>query len=426
MIDIAKKTIVFLLPFLWVGHMAQGQNIPAVTSAPDSPGFSMPDVPGTLRYGITGTERIRTGYSATGGVDYTSSISGDVGYLSYSLVRPFTLLYSGGYLYSTQESQSQFFQHLSLSQGFNTRQWTFLVSDIASYLPETGSAGISGVPGLGDIGANPPPASGQGLLTNQDITRVDNAATGSAQRQLTGSTSLQASGGYTVLRFLNDSPGIDTNQVSASGTLNHRVDALTNVTGGYTYSQSSFSGQNASFDSQSVTAGYIRQWTRLFSTNVVIGPQRSSSSALGSEHSSLNLSATASASYGSDVTLYTVNYFHGVRTGSGLVTGTVADNLIFVASHSISRYVRISANGAYDHSSTLQILSSTNTSIQTIIGNIQASRELTETLSGYISYGVETQSTQNASATGIAFNGLSQLAAIGITYSPRSIHLGRQ
>ena len=95
-----------------------------------------------------------------------------------------------------------------------------------------------------------------------------------------------------------------------------------------------------------------------------------------------------------------------------------------VAGHGFGRYAHITANGAYTHSQTLEILTPVQTSIQTIIGNLQASRVITENLSGYISFGVQTQSTSGANLTFNGFSGLNKIATVGITYSPNALHVG--
>jgi hypothetical protein len=434
MIDIAQKAIGALLPLVLLSAVVYGQNTPAVTAPASSySGFSLPDVAGTLRYGITATGGIRTGYYQNLGNIYTSGISGDFGYLSKGEARPFSMSYSGGYFYNSEGQSDTIFQSLHLSQTFSTRQSSFVLSDSVSYLPETPSGGLAGVPGLGDLGVGTTPTSpdpGQDVLSNFG-QRISNSTTASIQRQLTGSTSLQGSGTYFLQRFLGNTPGLDIDQGGGQFTFNHRFDALNNGGGNYTYSRVSYPGDpNFGLTTQGINVQFTRQLNREITVNISIGPQRSTTapSSVGGVampgSSFTNFSADGSFSYVSEGTSYTLSFFRGVRGGSGVIPGSIANDIIFSAGRRFGRYVHISAESAYNHSQTLEILTPDQTSIQTIIGNVQASRTITESLSGYVSFGVQTQSTSGANLTFNGFNGLNKIATIGITYSPSALHVG--
>jgi hypothetical protein len=434
MINIAKKAVGILLPLASLAMMVHGQNVPAVTAPATYQGFSLPDVAGTLRYGITASQGLRTGYYGSGGNVYTTNISADLGYLSQSTARPFSATYSGGYVHNTGGQPGSLFQNLALSQTFTTEYWSFVLSDNVNYLPESPSGGLSGIPGVGDLGiATPPPSDpGQDILSNYG-QRVGNTATGTVERKLTGSTSIQGSGTYYLQRFLSSSGGLDIDQESAQVSLNHRIDALNSTGGGYTYSRLTYpSDPDFSFITQGLNVQYTRQWTRQVTTDVSIGPQRSTTAPItvgtvvrpGS--SSITFSANASLNYNGERTSYGVSYSRGVRGGSGVVPGTISDDVTLRADHRIGGYAHLSAEGGYNHSETLQILTPDQTSIQAIVGNLQASRVITESLSGYISYSIEKQIIQGAALTFNGFGGLSQTASIGITYSPKSRHVGHQ
>src|ERR1700735_1325891 len=116
MINIGQKAIGTLLSLVSLSTLVHGQNTPAVTAPASSTGFSLPDVPGTLHFGVTATGGIRTGYYQNLGNVYTTGISGDFGYLSKSEARPFSMSYSGGYFYNSEGQTATIFQSLNLSQ----------------------------------------------------------------------------------------------------------------------------------------------------------------------------------------------------------------------------------------------------------------------------------------------------------------------
>ena len=95
-------------------------------------------------------------------------------------------MYSGGYLYSSVPGypSSSTFQNLAASPGGTTKNWNFVIDDAVSYLPESPTTGLSGIPGVGDIGVEPvqigdQPA--QSILTNY-ATRVGNGLNGGITR----------------------------------------------------------------------------------------------------------------------------------------------------------------------------------------------------------------------------------------------------
>ena len=62
-------------------------------------GFNLPTHVGSLAYSLTGSELIETGYG-TGSVYASSVISGNLAYLSKSEQAPFSLVYSGGVVFT--------------------------------------------------------------------------------------------------------------------------------------------------------------------------------------------------------------------------------------------------------------------------------------------------------------------------------------
>src|ERR1700689_1397096 len=117
-----KTYLVAPVMLLALGSLAQAQDVPAVVNSTPTFGFSLPSVEGTLTYSLSAAESFDTGYN-TGGADTTTSLSGNLAYLSSSPNKPFSLVYSGGYLYSTVPGYpgSSTFQNLSASQVVTTK-----------------------------------------------------------------------------------------------------------------------------------------------------------------------------------------------------------------------------------------------------------------------------------------------------------------
>jgi hypothetical protein len=424
------KLLFLIVPLLTLASMAHGQDIPAVT-VPSYQGFSLPSTEGTLTYGITGSESVRTGYYNSGQI-WSSSLSGNLGYISTGSAHPFSAIYSGGYSYSSGSSgqfgsPSAFFQDLALSQVLKVQRWSFVVSDMLNYLPETASGGLSGIPGLGDIGVPSPTGTdtGQGILTNFG-SHVSNIVSGTASRQITGSTALNGSGSYYTQSFVGSAPnGLNLNQWSAGAGLTHRLDALSSLNGNYSYSKSSYSANNFSFVSQGVTIGYNRQVNRQMSFGVSGGPERSTSSATGLP-ASISFSAGASFNYTGESSTTALTYSRGVQNGSGVVEGGLSDSVILSYTRRISRLVSTSVYGGWARNSSIEALTSSPFSTETFSGSVQANRGIGRRLSAYVSYTALNQSLSGSATASNGFSGLSQVIAAGISYSPKPIHIGHQ
>jgi hypothetical protein len=136
--------------------------------------------------------------------------------------------------------------------------------------------------------------------------------------------------------------------------------------------------------------------------------------------SRLNVAINASLSYTRRFTVGTLSYTRGVNGGSGVQAGATADTVVGGISTSFGPNwtAAMSAGGAR----TLGLNGGSPT--QTFNAGAQLSRRITRHLSAYVSDTVQYQSL--GSYVGInAFNGTSNAAAIGISYTPRSSRMGQ-
>ncbi len=173
------------------------------------------------------------GYYTGSGVTGSANISGDLAYLSSSKQHPFSMVLNGGHAFGEFRQPAYSYAGLSASQVANIGRWNFVLSDSVNYLPGTAAAGLSGVPGVGDLNVNPVQISGdtgQGTLTNFS-NRISNNAAASLSRQLTGRTALTASGSYSILRFLDSGTGsttqsgagLDSHGATGQGSITHTI-----------------------------------------------------------------------------------------------------------------------------------------------------------------------------------------------------------
>ncbi|RXH54590.1 hypothetical protein [Granulicella sibirica] len=426
-----RRTLVLSLLIASVAIKAHGQAEPTATADALYPGFQLPDLEGSLHFALSASQRVSTNYNGTGQTVGSTSIAGDLGYLSRSEVHPFSMIYSGGYLGNTGDATGQpssVFQNLALSQVFQTRQFHFIVADAVSYLPTAPTTGLSGIPGIGDLGITAVqvgPVSGQGILTSY-APRVNNNASATVQRNLTGSTTVEGSGSFLIQRFVEgqDANGIDNNQSTGIGGVTHRIDARNTISANYTYSRFTYPSVSFSFTSQSANLEYIRQVNRRILVDVTLGPQRTAGSA--GITSSLSLAVQANATYTGELSTLGLVFSRGTNSGSGVVQGAQINNLSANVTRKLGRDWNAAALIGYTHTASLPGLSAQPLLTDIEVASFQANRKIGNYLSAFVSYSLQNQSAQGFATVVNVQNGISHIVGVGLTYSPSLIHLGHQ
>jgi len=434
---LVRSTLILLLPLMPIAPIAFSQALPAAEASPISTGFSLPSTLGTLQFGVSASESLSWGYYGNSGADSSTNLTGDLAYLSSSKNDPFSMVFSGGRGWSESSQPSYTFFNLGLSQVISAGRWNLLFSDSVSYLPSTPATGLSGIPGVGDLGVQPVQVGqeiGQGVLTNES-TRVSNSALASISRRLTGKTSLVGSGSYAISRFVGDSAGagLDSNEEAGSGALSHLIDSRTSLGGYYSYSSynypsysgsaSAFGAAQSGFSSQTAGLHFTRQLTRALGFSASAGPQWTGMGSNGSIATSLY--ASTSVSYTGEFSNASLAYTRSTNAGFGVTGGTLSDSVGFGASRTFDRVWNCALSSSYSQTSGLPTAGGAY-SFHTTVAGFQVSRALARSLSTYASYTLENQSNQSAAATIDVYSGLTQVVGFGLSYSPTPIHLGRQ
>jgi hypothetical protein len=458
-----KAVLLLLLPLAAIPAPCAAQAIPAASASPISTGFTLPSAAGTLQYAVSTSESLSTNYFGNSGVTSYTNLTGDLGYISGSQLTPFSMVFTGGRSWSTSGQAAYNYLGLAINQGIHAKRWVFVISDSVSYLPATPSTGLSGVPGVGDLGVNPVPTGvnpgptgtnpgpvggnpgpvggnpgptganpGQGVLTGFS-SRVTNNSSLSIERPLTGKTTLQASGSYTLTRFLNDSttpinPGLDSDGETGSLNLSHRIDARDSVSGNFSYSRNTYSStsygvREPGFTSQTASLQYSHQLTRKLGFSASAGPQWTSIDSPGSTPT-LSLYANLSATYSGKFSHATLAYTRSSNSGYGVVAGAISNSVTFSTSRIFDRVWLCALSSAYTQTAQLPSANSPPFTFHTTVAGVQVSRAIVKSLSAYASYTLQNQSNQGSAAAVDLFSGLSNVAGFGLTFSPSAIHLG--
>ena len=410
------------------------QALPADTGVAATPGigFSLPRVGGNLSYALNASELISGGFYNNAGATFGTDISGDVAYVSKSQFHPFSAVYDGGVLLANSGQPTTFFQSLSFSQILSTKRWNISLADTVSYLPDSPLGGLSGVPGVGDLGVDPiaiGPTSGIGILTDYG-PRISNTTSGTVSRQLTRRVSAQATGVYSIQRFVGDNANLalDSTNEGGSAGVSYHFSARDSINGNYNYSNFSYTGNQDAFSAQGATVEYSRQWSPRLTTDFYVGPQIVNGSNFAVSGTSVEIAAGANASYASRTTAYSATYSRGVNNGSGVIAGSFSDGISVAAHRRLGRAWSASGNVAFSRSTSLPNFQLYAFESKGVTLSAQVARNLGRYFSGFGSYSIQNQSVVtpgNPAIASNAFNGFYQVLSLGISYSPRNIPLGR-
>jgi hypothetical protein len=389
----------------------------------------------------------------TGQVE-TSSISGDVDYTSGSVRRPFALLYAGGGIFTTDSMGNTIYQNIQLSQGFVARNWNLAVGNIFSYLPETPTSGLAGIPGVGDLsgsgGILPPGIAPDQSVLASNASRYSEAISADLERRLDSSTSLEGSAAFGLLRFPGGN-GINSEQESGSIGINRRLNPLNILSADFRFSRFQFTGLDFSFEAPSVALDYKRQWNRTWQTDISFGPEwvRSSNPAVLPNRLLVAGSATLSFQRGQNGGV--LSYTRGTSGGSGALGGAALDDFQVGFSRNLDREWTVAATASWARTAALQtgpqanatsttpggsgsLILPAQSEVNAEYGGLQLTRRINRHLTAYLSYtaqyqsiGSQDQSAQAASGgNGGALRGLSNIIGFGFGYTPRDRRIRRQ
>lgn len=411
---ILQLAIILLNAWSWMGAPAQ--------VAPEATGPRALPVIANLQYSARYSQAAFL-YGANGGDQVSSIASADLTYAHPSVRHPFNLNYGGGYMWSIAGPSlgAGIFQHLLVSQGLVQRRWEVQVGDNVSYTPEAPITGFSGVPGTGEaIGTSgTSPSSGQSILTVNTRT-LSNDASVVLGYNLTYRTVLNVGGDWQLLRF-PDGNGLDSNGQTAYTGVTRRLDSRNSMSGRYTYSHYSYGaspygdGAPGSFDTQALTAGYQRAWSRRVTTNVLIGPQWATGSDSALVPSSRTLMVKATVDYDFNTEAASLSYTRGISGTSGYLPGATVETVSAGFSRLFERNLTLGATGSYERTSALAGTAGATTAK---FGGAQASERLGPYFSAFGSYTAIDQSANLVPQANI-LNQFYQVISFGIAYAPR-------
>jgi hypothetical protein len=416
-----KTNLKFLILFFLSASFAARAQV-----APEATGPATAAAGGRLQYALRYSE---TGqFSSSLSNWQTSTTSGSLTYGNKGERVPFLIDYAGGYTWTLTgpNYDGGQFHRLFISQGINSRQWKFVLSDDFSFLPQSPTTGFSGIPGIGEPigGTNPaPPSNSQSILT-VDTHALYNTAMGGLEHGFNGTTAIKVGGGWSMLRFLNND-GQDTNTLLGTAKLTRRFNARNTLTADYEFNQFTYPGlvlvaypgQSLSFVTNSALIGYRREWTRNLITTIAAGPQFINSSQTALVPASANIAANASVDYKLRFANANLGYSRSVNGGAGYLVGGEYSSISGGLSKDFGTSMTVGLSGGWEQTSTLN----NNGATDATYGGAQATYHLGRNLIFFANYTGTNQSTSVALPSN-ALNQLLQIVGFGVGFSPRETH----
>ena len=316
--------------------------------------------------------------------------------------------YSGGGSFSTESSiGSGYYQRLGLAYTYRTERWLFQIVDSFAQSPQStfgygGGTGL-GIPGVGGSLGTTIPGLGGNYALNQSIYGVgpfiSNVGALQVNYALSRRSSITVAGSYGLLHFTQ--PGnVDTNSTVASIGYNYILSRNNTIGVVYRFSAYQYPGIAQAYGDQVVSFAYGRKVTGRLGLRILIGPEFTHYRIpIGTTSQTTGFSAAANLTYAFERNSIFLNYLHGLYGGSGVLIGSITDDVSAGFSRKLTRawtgnltvgYARNSAaggtagNGGYAPYTDWFMTAGVN---RPIGRNLQFGAAYTATIGNYEGYG---------------------------------------
>ena len=299
-------------------------------------------------------ENGQPGSTTDSGWTTTNYIAANVSLLESWRAAQLALNFSGGGDFSTDSTIGNgFFSQLGVSQSFQWARWQLQFFDQFSYLPESqfgfgGGTGL-GLPGGGGAPGVPPTGIGSGGGITQSLftangPRYNNTFTTQAIYQLSPRASVNVSGTYGILRFV-DTGNINDDTEGASIGVNYQLSKEDTIGLVYHYSRFSYIGEDQTIGDHTISLAYGKKITGRLALQVLGGPEITTFSVpIGNITREVSGSGGANLSYAINRGSLGLSYNHGVTGGSGVFAGAVTDQITFSVSRNLTRVWSVQGN----------------------------------------------------------------------------------
>lgn len=292
--------------------------------------------------------------STNSGWSITNYIAANVSLLDTWRSSQLALNYSGGGSFSTDSAQgSGTFQQLGVSQSFQWARWQLQFFDQLAYLPQS-QFGFGAGTGLGLPGGGISPGVPQtGISGNYQTLfsavgpRFDNTFSTQAVYQINLRSSVNVSGTYSLLKFI-DPGNIDSNDAGASVGYNYVLTKTDTIGLVYRFNRFSYIGNPQVIDDSTINIAYGRKITGRIAFQAFGGPDITTFKVpIGNVSQQITGSGGANLSYAFKRGTVGLSFTRGVTAGSGVLLGSNTDQIGASVSRAFGRVWHAQANVGY-------------------------------------------------------------------------------
>jgi hypothetical protein len=267
------------------------------------------------------------------------------------------LNYSAGGLITNGPGQNNgWYQQLAFSQNFNWRRWQMQILDQFSYLPET-QFGFGAGTGLGSPGISGPlgpsvPGIGGFVSPNQSaFASVGPRYSNSFVTQVTYQTSRRGSitvGGSTGLLRFTQAGNIDSNNYVGNIGYNYLLSKVDSFGFFYRFQAYHYDGNPQAIGDHTLNFVYGRKIAKSLALQITGGPDITDYRVpLGTQKRATSGSGGISLIHAFQRGSLSANYFHGITSGSGILTGANTDQVSFSGTKQLGRVWSVQGNVGY-------------------------------------------------------------------------------
>jgi len=320
----------------------------------------------------------------------TSFVSGNVSLLEAWSRSLLTANISGGGFTSTDQVQgSGQYQQLAAAYEVDERRWQLFFDDQFSYLPQSsfGFGGTSGLasPGItGSLGATLPGLQ-SGVVPGQTILtaagpRYSNAIAAQLTYEVSARGSITIGGVHGLLRFTK-SGNLGNDTETLNGGYNFAITPKDTLGLSYRFSAYHFPGGPQALGDHAVQIVYGKKITGRLALRLSGGPQVTTFRVpVNGLKRSISGSGTASLNYAFRRSNVTLNYTHGITSGSGVFSGANTDQVSATWSRPLTRVWNGIINFNYaKNGQILTVSGATSPSFGTWVTGVGLSRPLGRT-----------------------------------------------
>jgi len=304
--------------------------------------------------GLQYSNTVQNGYagSTDNGWSTTNYLAATVSLLESWRAAQLAVNYSGGGDFSTDSSIGNgFFQQVGASQTFQWQRWQLQFFDQFSYLPQSdfgfGAGTGLGLPGGGVAPGVPQTGVGTGIVQSLFTTvgpRYSNNFTTQAIYQLSPRASVNVSGTYGILRFVNKG-NIDDDDAGASVGFNYQLSKEDTLGVVYHFTHLTYIGATQAIGDHTISLAYGKKITGRLALQVLGGPDITTFSVpIGNVTRTTSGSGGATLSYAINRGTLGLSYNHGVTAGSGVYAGAETDQVTASIGRNLTRVWSAHAN----------------------------------------------------------------------------------